>query len=586
MSESPLHREFQVPPSPVLVQCALVGLAVGLATAGVMVAEQTAQVPSAWRAGLLAALWFWGLAAVFLGPDLRGMGQQRWLAPLATALSGALLGGLAALAVGTEHASVPALLALALALAGAIFLLQTAPRRAGGLAQFYSSSAILFGLAALLAALFYGLMLLAAELAGAVGLGGLGRFLTTTPWGSVVPLVTAGAFFVGVLRVLPFATGLTRSLSGALALLAPVAGALLVLTALVLLLAAVGGWERLYTGLLSSGLYLGLAGASTLLTVLATRHDQQLPEALSRFLRHSLLFLPLFPALALYGLWVRVGQHGLTDNRVLAVATALWLLAVGVGLASTRLRPPLAGSEGVWRVAVLAAAALALPLTLPALSPHALTVRSQLARLSEPGAPPAQVSSAVYALQGRGGVLEGLVPTELPQPARDMVALYQQRPEEFHRQHPGPQHPGLPVTFRLRALPQSAPLPAGAEEAVRGQSGIVSHLCAVPDATCELRAFALAEAGGTLLLLPSAHDLQYGQWLRLGAGGEVREHGHFGPVLVLQLPHQNANIAHPGGDAARNALEEGVFRQGVRPETVTATAYRFGPYRVFLNRGL
>lgn len=94
------------------------------------------------------------------------------------------------------------------------------------------------------------------------------------------------------------------------------------------------------------------------------------------------LLVPLC-ALAGYGLLLRIGQHGLTTSRVIAIAGLLVLsfYAIGYALAAFGRGPWLArlGLANVW--CALAAAGVLLALLSPLADPSRLAVNSQVARL-------------------------------------------------------------------------------------------------------------------------------------------------------------------------------------------------------------
>ena len=68
-----------------------------------------------------------------------------------------------------------------------------------------------------------------------------------------------------------------------------------------------------------------------------------LPGPAQLLSRLSAFLLPLYPALALYGLAVRVGEYGLTEERLLGLVATVWLLVTALGLALTRRAPAFAG---------------------------------------------------------------------------------------------------------------------------------------------------------------------------------------------------------------------------------------------------
>lgn len=129
---------------------------------------------------------------------------------------------------------------------------------------------------------------------------------------------------------------------------------------------------------------------------------------LRRLVEASLLTLPVYAALALYALGLRVAQYGWTLDRFWAVLVALATAGYAVGYALAVLRRQrrwLQMLEPVNRWMCWAVLALALLGNSPLLDPVRLTLSSQLARLRAD--PPAITSSDVNVLRfdlGRRGV--------------------------------------------------------------------------------------------------------------------------------------------------------------------------------------
>lgn len=117
------------------------------------------------------------------------------------------------------------------------------------------------------------------------------------------------------------------------------------------------------------------------------------PIALRRLVEASLLALPVFAALTLYALGLRVLQHGWTIDRVwaLLVSLAVTGYALGYGWAALRRGEPwLRRLEPVNRVMCWAVLALALLGNSPLLDPVRISLSSQLGRLR---AAPAQLDT-------------------------------------------------------------------------------------------------------------------------------------------------------------------------------------------------
>lgn len=105
---------------------------------------------------------------------------------------------------------------------------------------------------------------------------------------------------------------------------------------------------------------------------------------LRRAVEAGILALPALPAIGLYALGLRTGQHGLTPDRMygLVLAGVLGLYALGYAAAAVLRGPPwLPYIRGVNRAMALVLIALALLLHTPVLDPIAWSVRHQVARL-------------------------------------------------------------------------------------------------------------------------------------------------------------------------------------------------------------
>ncbi|THF56920.1 DUF4153 domain-containing protein [Pseudothauera rhizosphaerae] len=127
------------------------------------------------------------------------------------------------------------------------------------------------------------------------------------------------------------------------------------------------------------------------------RGGRPYPAFLRRLVEGGLLALPVFAALALYALWLRVAQYGWTTDRFWAVLIALVLSGHALGYAWAVLRGRgegwLAPLAGVNRVLSWVVVALAVLVNSPLLDPLRLAAASQSARLQ---AGPAGQDERVY----------------------------------------------------------------------------------------------------------------------------------------------------------------------------------------------
>jgi hypothetical protein len=108
------------------------------------------------------------------------------------------------------------------------------------------------------------------------------------------------------------------------------------------------------------------------------------PRWLATALRVCVLALPVLGGLAFTAMWLRIGQHGLTVERIWGVLVAVTGGVYALGYAVAALRRGGAWLSGIGRVNVTVALGLIVAvvlLTSPLLEQHRLAVNSQMARL-------------------------------------------------------------------------------------------------------------------------------------------------------------------------------------------------------------
>lgn len=112
--------------------------------------------------------------------------------------------------------------------------------------------------------------------------------------------------------------------------------------------------------------------------------DPPYSRAVRWLVEAALVLLPLYFAIALYGTWLRVDQHGWTPTRVWAVALigigGCWAVGYALGIA-LRYRGWLATLRGVNVATALLIVALLLSLHSPLADPLRISVNGQVARL-------------------------------------------------------------------------------------------------------------------------------------------------------------------------------------------------------------
>jgi hypothetical protein len=112
--------------------------------------------------------------------------------------------------------------------------------------------------------------------------------------------------------------------------------------------------------------------------------ERPYPMLLRRVVEGALLAMPVFAAIALYAMWLRIAQYGWTQDRFWAALAGLILFGYSIGYAISVLRGRDSWLPLLPRVNVaisLLILALVVAANSPLLDPHRLTVSSQLARL-------------------------------------------------------------------------------------------------------------------------------------------------------------------------------------------------------------
>jgi hypothetical protein len=160
----------------------------------------------------------------------------------------------------------------------------------------------------------------------------------------------------------------------------------------------------------------GLSAAATLLaitaacaTLVTTAVERDGTDAvqgalMSRAAQALALLLPLPPLLALYALWLRIDDRGLTPERLLALTLALIGLGYGLAYAGSVLR----GSRWMERIrranVTMALVTLGLAALWLAVFPaEAISARDQVARLTSGRTAPADLDLAAFDRWGRAG---------------------------------------------------------------------------------------------------------------------------------------------------------------------------------------
>ncbi|WP_419897910.1 hypothetical protein [Roseomonas sp. USHLN139] len=204
------------------------------------------------------------------------------------------------------------------------------------------------------------------------------------------------------------------------------------------------GLERLWHTQLAAG---GLLGAAALLILLINAVHQDglvmatAPRLQATAARLGALVLPVLALLALWALALRVGQYGLTPDRVLGLAAGGVAALYAAGYLAAAARPGMAPLGAVNQVMAWASLALLVLLNSPLAAPERLSFNDQLARLADGRTAPGRFDRGLFQRElGPAGRAALLHP-----PLRDMVEA-------------GPPALGLPEP-QLRFVPPATRLP-------------------------------------------------------------------------------------------------------------------------------
>jgi len=299
------------------------------------------------------------------------------------------LDGYRALSESAEPPSPPVMLGIGMGLFVAQSLLIGATLDQRRLARYptYFDVAWKYGVQLVLAAGFTGVfwlvLLLGAALFGVIGLKGFGELLGQA-WFSIPATTTA---FAAAVQLTDVRTGLIRGVrTVAMTLMGWLTPLLAGLGLAFLLALPFTGLAPLWATRSATAILLGSAAALILLANAAYQdggRDRPIPAVLGWSIRLAGLLLAPLAGLAAYALMLRIGQHGLTVDRIIAAACALIALcyAVGYGVAAVSPGPPMRRIEPVNIGVAFLAFAVILALLSPLADPVRLAVGDQMARL-------------------------------------------------------------------------------------------------------------------------------------------------------------------------------------------------------------
>jgi len=299
------------------------------------------------------------------------------------------LDGYRALSQSAEPPSPPVMLGIGIGLFVAQSLLVGAAVDQRRLARYqtYFDVAWKYGVQIVLAAGFTGVfwlvLLLGAALFGVIGLKGFGELLGQT-WFSIPATTTA---FAAAVQLTDVRTGLIRGVrTVAMTLLGWLTPLLAGLGLAFLLALPFTDLAPLWATRSATAILLGSAAALILLANAAYQdggRDRPVPAILGWAIRLAGLLLAPLAGLAAYALLLRIGQHGLTVDRIVAAACALIALcyAVGYGVAAVSPGPAMRRIEPVNIGVAFLSVAVILALLSPVADPVRLSVGDQMARL-------------------------------------------------------------------------------------------------------------------------------------------------------------------------------------------------------------
>ena len=315
-------------------------------------------------------------------------------------------------------------------------------------------------------AAFWILLLLGAALFKVIGLSFLEDLLRET-WFAIP--VTFLVFAVAV-HLTDVRDGLIRGVrTVALMLLSWLLLVMTVLAAGFLAALPFTGLEALWeTGNATS---LVLAAAAALIILINTAYQDgrpdNLPPVVLRFaVRVAAILLTPLVMLAVLGLSLRVGQYGLTPDRIIAAACALVGVAYAAGYGWAALSPfwrkgnwmrPLERTN-IWTA--LLTVTVILLLFSPALDPARLSVMDQVARLERGAVTPDNFDYRFLRFESGKAGQAALARLAQSDNAAIATAAKAAQKVENRNDDPGPAEPGRPLAIEIWPA-GAAPLPAG-----------------------------------------------------------------------------------------------------------------------------
>lgn len=372
-------------------------------------------------------------------------------------------------------------------------------------------------------AVLWGLLWLGAALFQAIGVPALSRLLGQR-W-FIFPVT--GAAFAAALHLTDVRPALIEGVrTVVLTLLAWLMPVLVGLAAAFLVTTAATGLAPLWRTRWAAG---SLLSAVAWLVVLlnAAYQDGRDREALPAVLRWSgragaWLLVPL-TALAGWAVALRIGQYGLTPERVVSLAALAAAAVYAGGYAGAALARGawMRGLETVNVVAAAVAVGLTTALPSPLADPARLATVDQVARLQSGRVPPARFDWTFLRFRAARYGRKALA--SLARSPRPEIAEQARRAQAT----PVPWRPGPPAAagepaFSHARLVGAGPLPPGFREQAWTRADTFGTACLVDGTPCDLLVVDLAAAPGPEVLVSSGASLvlfgrgEDGRWGRLG----------------------------------------------------------------------
>jgi hypothetical protein len=372
-------------------------------------------------------------------------------------------------------------------------------------------------------AVFWGVLLLGVALFNLIGIKWLEE-LIRKEW-FVFPataLVFAWAVHVTDVRI-----GLIRGIrTVALALLSWLMPLMALLAAAFLLALPFTGLAPLWKTRTSAGILLGAAAALIVLVNAAYQDGdpERRPVALLRYANRlaAALIAPLV-AIAAYGLWLRVAQHGWTPERIIASACALIGACYGAGYLAAAVMPgpwlkPLERTNVATAWVVLG---VILALFTPLADPARISVADQVARLERGAVKPEAFDFAFLKFKaGRFGV-EALKALSHRKTGLNAAVIAQSASEALQESDPFARPKPAKPTARITPYPKGRTLPDDFLNQDWSQEN-VGDPCFHGQSECDAFFADLDGDGTDEVLLASTYELSAfrrddkGRWVFLG----------------------------------------------------------------------